>query len=152
MARLTSLTRGIQQATLRWLERVFYGGAELAALSSPAFVLVLVSQGRYPDAAPIAGLLALAFGSLSLALFRSRRVDVGAWPRRGELRSLPLRAIYFSALFATACLGVAEAAISVGSLWVALLGGVVQTTGLAAFPLTYRTIYGEPLQHPGVRP
>lgn len=141
----------LRDGAIRWLERVFFGGAELSLLSSPAFVAVLVLQARYPDAVPIAGLLAIGSGSVAIALFRAKTVDVGAWPRRGELATVPLRAGYFSALFLLSTVGVAAAATAAGSLWFALLGGVVQPLGLAAFPRAYRAVHGEPLQHtPGV--
>ncbi|MDZ5810421.1 hypothetical protein U4E84_03520 [Halorubrum sp. AD140] len=142
-----TVARRIRDGTIQWLERVFFGGAELSVLSTPAFVAVLVLQTRYPDAIPIAGLLAIGTGSVAIALFRARAVDVGAWPRRGELSSAPLRVGYFSALFAAATVGVGAAAGAVGSLWLALLGGVVQPLGLAAFPRVYRAVHGEPLQH-----
>ena len=137
----------LRDETVQWLERVFFGGAELSLLSSPAFVAVLILQTRYPDAVPIAGLLAIGLGSVSIALFRAKALDVGAWPRRGELATLPLRVGYFSALFLLATVGVAMAATAAGSLWIALLGGVVQPLGLAAFPSVYRAVHGEPLQH-----
>lgn len=136
----------LRDGVIGWLERVFFGGAELSLLSSPAFVAVLVLQGRYPDAVPIAGLLAIGLGSVAIALFRAKALDVGAWPRRGELATIPLRVGYFSALFLFATVGVAAAATAAGSLWFALLGGVVQPLGLAAFPRTYRAVHGEPLQ------
>lgn len=141
----------LRDGAIQWLERVFFGGAELSLLSSPAFVAVLVLQTRYPDAVPIAGLLAIGPGSIAIALFRAKVLDVGAWPRRGELATLPLRVGYFSALFLLATVGVGAAATAAGSLWIALLGGVVQPLGLAAFPRAYRAVHGEPLQHtPGV--
>lgn len=141
----------LREGVIRWLERMFFGGAELSVLSTPAFVGVLILQTRYPDAIPIAGLLALATGSTALALFRAEAVDVGAWPRRGELASIPLRVVYFSVLFMTATVGVGAGAVAAGSLWFALLGGVVQPIGLAGFPRTYRAIHGDPLQHPAAR-
>jgi len=61
--------------------------------------------------------------------------------------TLPLRVGYFSALFLLATVGIAVAATAAGSLWLALLGGVVQPLGLAAFPSVYRAVHGEPLQH-----
>ena len=147
MGTTAALARRVRDGTVQWLERVFFGGAELSVLSTPAFVAVLVLQTRYPDAIPIAGLLAIGTGSVAIALFRAKAIDVGAWPRRGELATVPLRAGYFSALFALSTLGVGAAAVSVGSLWLTLLGGVVQPLGLAAFPAVYRTVHGEPLQH-----
>jgi hypothetical protein len=146
MGHTGAVARRLQRRAIEWLERVFFGGAELSVLSSPAFVVVLVLQGDYPDAIPIAGLFALATGSLAIATFRSRVVDVGAWPRRGELASLPLRVGDFSALFFAAAAGVGAAAVAAGTLWVAVLGGVVQPLGLAAFPRVYRAVHGEPLQ------
>ena len=139
----------LREGVVQWLERVFFGGAELAVLSSPAFVAVLVLQTRYPDAVPIAGLFAIAAGSVALALFRARVVDVGVWPRRGELASLPLRVGYFSAVFFLASVGIAVLAVEVvGTLWAAPLGGVIQPLGFAAFPRVYRAVHGDPLQHP----
>lgn len=142
-----AVARRVRDRTVQWLERVFFGGAELSVLSTPAFVAVLVLQTRYPDAIPIAGLLALGTGSVGIALFRAKTVDVGAWPRRGELATVPLRVGYFSAIFAAASAGVGAGAVAAGSLWFALLGGVVQPVGLAAFPAVYRAVHGEPLQH-----
>ncbi|RAW44217.1 hypothetical protein DQW50_15365 [Halorubrum sp. 48-1-W] len=143
----------IRDGVVQWLERVFFGGAELSLLSTPAFVAVLLVQGRYPDAIPIAGLFAIATGSVGLALFRAGVVDVGDWPRRGELMTLPLRTAYFSLVFLSAAVGVGILAIEVvGSLWVASLGGVVQPAGLAAFPTVYRAVHGEPVRRPAVVP
>ena len=48
------------------LEQVFFGMMEFAGLSSPAFVAVLVLQGRYPDASALAGLTAIACGSVAI--------------------------------------------------------------------------------------
>lgn len=146
-----SVARRVQRATIDWLERVFFGGAELAALSTPAFAVVLVAQTAYPDAIPIAGLLALTTGSLGLALFRGKAIDVGEWPRRGELATLPLRVGYFSAVFLLASAGVGVVAVTLGSLWFTLLGGVLQPLGLAAFPRVYRVVHGDPLQHPAAQ-
>ena len=33
-----------------WLERVFFGGAELSILSTPGFAVVVFAQTAYPDA------------------------------------------------------------------------------------------------------
>lgn len=143
----TTIGGRVRHRTVQWLERVFFGGAELSVLSTPAFAAVLVLQTRYPDAVPIAGLLAIGTGSVAIALFRAKAVDVGAWPRRGELASVPLRVGYFSALFTLSTVGVGAGAVAAGSLWLALLGGVAQPLGLAAFPSVYRAVHGEPLQH-----
>jgi hypothetical protein len=133
---------------LAWLERVFFGGMELSFLSSPAFAVVALLQNLYPDATSVAGLLAIAAGSVAIAAFRGDRLDVGAWPRRAELTSLPLRVTYFSLTFVAASVGVARAAVAVGSFRVTLLGAVVQVAGLAAFPTVYRSVHGDPLQKP----
>ena len=151
MGGTVTAAKRIQKGILAWLERIFFGGAELAALSSPAFAAVLVLQTEYPDAIPIAGLFALTTGSLSLAVFRARSIDVGQWPRRGELATMPLRVGYFSALFLLASAGVGAAAVAAGTLWLTLLGGVVQPLGFAAFPRVYRLIHGDPLQHPAAQ-
>jgi hypothetical protein len=131
-----------------WLERVFFAGTELSVLSSPAFAVVALLQRFHPDATSVAGLLAIAAGSVALAAFRGDRVDVGAWPRRAELTSLPLRVTYFSVTFVAASVGVARAAVAVGSFQVTVLGAVVQVAGLAAFPTVYRFVHGDPLQKP----
>lgn len=131
-----------------WLERVFFGGAELSVLSTPSFAVVVFAQQLYPDAASLAGLTAIVSGSVALAAFRSDSPSVGEWPRRAELTSAPLRLAYFSVLFFLASMGVGYLAVSVGTLWLTPLGGVVQVTGLAAFPAVYHAVYGEPVQNP----
>lgn len=136
---------------LAWLDRLFFGGMEFSFLSSPAFAAVVVLQERYPDAAALSGLCAIVAGAVAVAVFRSGYVDVGDWPRRAELSSLPLRFGYFSVVFFTATMGVAVVVVSTGSWWLTLLGGVVQVVGLAGFPTVYRTVYGEPLQKPAQR-
>ncbi len=133
------------------LEQIFFGGMELAGLSSPAFLAVLVLQGRYPDASALAGLTAIACGSVTIAALRTGTIDTGDWPRRAELTSLPLRVGYFSLLFLGATIGVAALAVSVGTLWLTLLGGVVQAVGLAVFPAAYARVHGEPLKKPARR-
>ena len=90
-------------------------------------------------------------GSVALAAFRSGRIDVGAWPRRAELSSIPLRIGYFSVVFLMASMGVALVVVTLGSWWLALLGGVVQAVGLAAFPTVYRVIHGEPVGDTALR-
>jgi len=136
---------------LAWLDRVFFGGMEFSFLSSPAFAVVAVLQERYPDAAALAGLSAIVAGALAIAVFRSGTVDVGDWPRRAELSSLPLRFGYFSLVFFAATMGVAVLVVSTGAWWLTLLGAVVEVFGLAAFPTAYRTVYGDPLQKPAQR-
>lgn len=136
---------------LGWLERIFFGGMELSVLSTPAFAAVLVVQTRYPDAVPLAGLTAIAAGSLAIALFRAQAIDVGAWPRPSELTSLPLRVTYFSVLFVLASVGVAAGAVAVGSWGLTAMGGVVQAAGLAAFPTVYRRVHGTPQRNPASR-
>ncbi len=136
---------------LAWLEQVFFGGMELAALSTPAFVAVLILQELYPDATALAGLTAIAAGSITIAVLRSRAIDAGEWPRRSELTSLPLRVGYFSAVFLAATVGVAAVAVSLGAMWLTLLGGVVQALGIAAFPTAYAVVHGEPLKKPARR-
>jgi hypothetical protein len=108
------------------MEMVFFGGAELSVLSTPSFAVVIFAQTLYPDAVPLAGLTAIASGSVAVAAFRARRPDVGEWPRRAELTSLPLRVIHFSIVFFAASMGVGFLASVAGTLWVTPLGGVVQ--------------------------
>lgn len=134
-----------------WLEAVFFGGIELSALSSPTFAALIFLQELYPDAVSLAGLTAIGAGSVALAAFRSGAVDVGRWPRRSELTSLPLRVTHFSLLFLAATMGVAVVAVSAGSLWLTLLGGVVEAAGLATFPTLYGRVYGEPVVNPAER-
>ena len=132
-------------------EGVFFGVMELSFLSTPAFAAVAVLQWHYPDAVSLSGLFAIGAGSVALAAFRGGRVDVGAWPRRGELSSLPLRVAYFSLVFLAASLGVALVVVTVGSYWLVIMGGVVQVAGLAAFPAVYRLVHGEPVGEAAVR-
>ena len=132
-------------------EGVFFGVMELSFLSTPAFAAVAVLQWHYPDAVSLSGLLAIGAGLVALAAFRGGRVDVGAWPRRGELSSLPLRVAYFSLVFLAASLGVALVVVTVGSYWLVIMGGVVQVAGLAAFPAVYRLVHGEPVGEAAVR-
>lgn len=143
--------RGSDDGRLAWSEEILFGGMELTILSTPAFAALVTLQGVYPDAAPLAGLQALAVGSVALAAFRTRAVDVGPWPRRGEFASLPLRVTYFSVLFFAATMGVAVAAAAAGTWWATLLGGATQTIGLAAFPTVYGLVHGEPLRDPVAR-
>ena len=153
MGTTRAVAKRLRAGITRWLERAFFGGAELAFLSTPAFVVVLVAQNRYPDAIPIAGLVAIATGSIGLALFRAGTVDVGDWPRRDELTTLPLRTLHFSLVFLIASAGVGAVAVDVvGSLWVAPVGGAVQALALAGFPTAYRAFHGEPLRNPAVKP
>lgn len=130
------------------LDRIFFGCAELSVLSTPSFAVVLVAQVAYPDAVPLAGMTAIAAGSIAIAAFRSKRPDVGAWPRRGELSSIPFRVVYFSLLYFAASMGVASVAVSVGTLWLTPLGGLLQVLGLAVFPTVYRIAHGEPVRTP----
>ena len=133
------------------LELVFFGGAELSVLSTPSFAVVFFAQTLYPDAVPLAGLTAIVFGSVAVAAFRARRPDVGEWPRRSEMASLPFRIVYFSVLYFLASMGVAYVAVSLEALWLTPLGGLVQVAGLAAFPTAYRSVYGEPVRKPSIR-
>lgn len=142
---------GSELGYLGWLEQVFFGGMELSVLSTPTFTVLVIAQQVYPDAVPLAGLQAIAAGSIALALFRNEAVDVGTWPRRSELSSLPLRLLYFSAVFFIATMGVAYAVHSVGSWWLVLLGGVVQVVGLAGFPTAYQLVHGDPVLKPAER-
>lgn len=134
-----------------WLERVFFGGAELSVLSTPSFAVVLFAQEPYPDAVPLAGLFAIVAGSIAIAAFRADSPDVGDWPRRSELTSMPLRVLYFSLVFFAASMGVAVVAVSLGALWLTPIGAVVQALGLAAFPTAYHSVYGEPVRKPTQR-
>ena len=136
---------------LAWLEGVFFGVMELSFLSTPAFAAVALLQSRYPDAVSLSGLAAIGAGSVALAAFRDGRFDVGAWPRRAELSSIPLRVGYFSAVFLTATMGVALVVVALDSWWFTLLGGVVQAAGLAAFPTVYRSVHGEPVGDTALR-
>ena len=136
---------------LAWLEEVFFGVMELSFLSTPAFAAVALLQSRYPDAVSLSGLAAIVAGSVALAAFRGGRIDVGAWPRRAELSSIPLRISYFSAVFLLASMGVALVVVTLNSWWLALLGGVVQAAGLAAFPTAYRVVHGEPVRDTALR-
>ena len=133
------------------LEEVFFGVMELSFLSTPAFAVVALLQSRYPDAVSLSGLAAIGAGSVALAAFRSGRIDVGAWPRRAELSSIPLRFGHFSAVYLTATMGVALVVVTLGSWWLTLLGGVVQAVGLAAFPTVYRAVHGEPVGDTALR-
>lgn len=134
-----------------WLEAVFFGGIELSVLSSPTFAALIFLQEPYPDAVPLAGLAAIGAGSVAVAAYRSGAVDVGRWPRRAELTSLPLRVAHFSLLFLLATMGVALLAVAADSLWLTPLGGVVEAAGLAAFPALYDRVYGEPTLNPAER-
>lgn len=134
-----------------WLERVFFGGAELSVLSTPSFAVVVLAQVLYPDAVPLAGLMAIASGSIAVAAFRAGQPNVGDWPRRSELTSMPFRVLYFSLVFFAASMGVGFVAVTAGTLLLTPLGGVVQVVGMAAFPTAYRSLYGEPIQKPAQR-
>lgn len=134
-----------------WLEAVFFGGIELSALSTPTFAALIFLQDLYPDAVSLAGLTAIGAGSVALSVYRTGAVDVGRWPRRSELTSLPLRVIHFSLVFLLASMGVALVAVSAGSLWLTLLGGVVEAVGLATFPTLYGRVYGDPVVNPAER-
>ncbi|AUX07850.1 hypothetical protein AArcSl_0195 [Halalkaliarchaeum desulfuricum] len=139
-----------------WSDMLFFAGVEFSVLSTPAFLPAFLAQARYPDLVPLAGLSAIALGVLSLAIFRSRRIDVGEWPRRGELSSVPFRLVYFSALFAVATLGIASVAVSTfdtagAFLFAMVAGGTVEVAGLAAFPRAYRALYGSPTTKPARR-
>ncbi|MFW5949746.1 MAG: hypothetical protein ACOCR6_00135 [archaeon] len=134
-----------------WLERVFFGLAELSALSTPGYTVVVLAQKPYPDAVPIAGLLAIIAGSISLASFRAGSPSVGDWPRRGELTSMPFRIVFFSLVFVAASLGVAVVSVALGTLWITLFGSVVQVFGMAVFPTVYHAIYGQPVRNPAQR-
>ncbi len=134
-----------------WLEQVFFGGMELSVLSSPTFLVLVIAQQVYPDAVPIAGLLAIPMGSVGIALFRNEAIDVGRWPRRSELTSLPLRLCHFSVVFFIATMGVAFLVHTVGSWWLVLLGAVVQVVGVATFPTVYRAVHDGPVVNPGAR-
>lgn len=131
-----------------WLENVFFGGAELSVLSTPGFAVVVFAQTLYPIATPLAGTAAIVAGSIALASFRDDSPDVGDWPRRSELTTMPLRMTYFSVLFFVASIGVSYVAVGLGTLWLTPLGAVVQVVGLAAFPAVYHAVHGEPVQKP----
>jgi len=131
-----------------WLEKVFFGGAELSVLSTPGFAVVVFAQTLYPTATPFAGTAAIIAGSIALASFREDSPDVGDWPRRSELTTLPLRMTYFSVLFFLASIGVSYVAVTLDALWLTPLGAVVQVAGLAAFPTAYHAVHGEPVQKP----
>lgn len=136
---------------LGWLEQVFFGLMELSFLSTPAYLVLVLAQEVYPDAVPIAGLLAIATGSIVIALTRNGAVAVGEWPRRGELTTMPFRLAYFSLVFIAATMGVAYVTHAVGSWWLTLLGAPVQALGLAAFPTAYYQVYGTPRVKPAQR-
>lgn len=136
---------------LGWMEQVFFGGMELSVLSTPTFTVLIIAQEIYPDAVPLAGLQAIVTGSIGVAVYRNEAIDVGTWPRRSELVSLPLRLVYFSTVFFLATMGVAFLVHAVGSWWLVLLGGVVQFVGLAGFPSAYRLVYGDPALNPAQR-
>ena len=145
----TSSARSVVSVGVRaWLGQVFFGGAELSVLSTPSFAVVVFAQILYPDAVPLAGLTAIVSGSIALAAFRGDSPNVGKWPRRSELTSMPLRVSYFSVVFFLASMGVGFVAVSLAALWLTPLGGVVQVLGLAAFPAVYHAVYGEPVQKP----
>lgn len=131
-----------------WLEKAFFGGAELSVLSTPGFAVVVFAQTLYPTATPFAGTAAIIAGSIALASFREDSPDVGDWPRRSELTTLPLRMTYFSVLFFLASIGVSYVAVTLNALWLTPLGAVVQVGGLAAFPTAYHAVHGEPVQKP----
>ncbi|QSG09844.1 hypothetical protein [Halapricum desulfuricans] len=137
--------------TREWLERTFFGGAELSVLSTPSFAVVVFAQALYPDAVPLAGLTAIAAGSVALGAFREGSPSVGEWPRRSELFSAPLRVAYFSVVFFLASMGVGYVANATDMLLLTPLGGVVQVVGLAAFPTVYHAVHGEPVNKPAQR-
>ena len=133
---------------LGWLEQIFFGGMELSFLSTPTFTVLIVAQNVYPDAVPLSGLTAIAAGSLAVAVFRNKAIDVGTWPRRSELSSLPLRVGYFSVVFFLATMGVSYMTHTVGSFLLTPLGGVVQVVGMALFPTAYQMVHGDPVLKP----
>ncbi|WP_058367015.1 hypothetical protein [Haloparvum sedimenti] len=135
-----------------WVERFFFAGVELSVLSTPAFVVAYLAQALYPDTVPLAGLAAIGAGSIALAVYRARTVDVGGWPRRGEFSTLPLRVAHFSLVFLIACVAVGAAAGEVGSWGMAFLsGGAAEVLGLGLFPRVYRAVHGDPFRKPAER-
>lgn len=85
----------------RWLEYVFYSGTELSALSSPALTYLLFGAPFSRDGVSVGGLVAIAVGTLALAVFRGNYVDVGEFPAIGGLGSLPFRIVYYNLLLGT---------------------------------------------------
>lgn len=139
---------GSNLGVLGWLEQVFFGGMELSVLSTPTFTVLIVAQEVYPDAVPISGLLAIGMGSIAIAVFRNKAIDVGTWPRRSELSSLPLRVVYFSVVFFLATMGISYLTHTVGSFLLTPLGGVVQVVGMGLFPTAYQLVHGDPILKP----
>lgn len=86
--------RTLGERVERWLDHVFYAGAEVSLLAIPALVLLITVPDQW--AVSLAGLATLGAATCAVAAFRGGYVDVGPWPRPGHLGTLPLRSAYYA--------------------------------------------------------
>lgn len=85
--------RALNAALERWLDHVFFAFLEVSVLTLP--VLLILTGVPDQDTVSLSALSALASAVFGVASFRGRYIDVGRWPRPGDLVTIPVRSAYY---------------------------------------------------------
>ncbi|WP_232819753.1 hypothetical protein [Haloprofundus halophilus] len=117
----------------RWLGFVFFAAMEVSFLTLPVLVLLLGVRPAGPVSA--AALASLSIAVVAVGSFRGRYLDVGAWPRVGQVRTMPIRSAYYGGAVAAGTLLGTELYLRTGVGWLGVFAPVVFVLlALAAFP------------------
>jgi hypothetical protein len=121
----------------RWLDYVFFGGAEVTVLGLPVLLVLMFAPN--PVQVSLSAMTALTASTVAVATLRGGWVDVGEWPAFGDFYSLPFRAGYYGGVLALASyVGAASQTLS-GRWWLGVLVPVLLcAVTLAAFPRVLR--------------
>ncbi|WP_224335484.1 hypothetical protein [Haloprofundus halobius] len=133
MARRSGVRRTVSDRFERWFDFVFFAGMEVSFLALPVLVLLLGVRPIGPvSAAALASLSTTVFAAGS---FRGRYLDVGAWPRVGQIRTMPVRSAYYGGVVGIGTYLGTEAYLRTGVGWaVVVVPAVLSVVALAALP------------------
>ncbi|WP_224268818.1 hypothetical protein [Haloprofundus salinisoli] len=140
MARRRSDRRTLTDRFERWLDFVFFAAMEVSFLSLPVLVLLLGVRPAGPVSA--AALTSLSTTVVAVGSFRGRTLDVGAWPRVGQLRTMPIRSAYYGAVIGGGTHLGTVVHLETGVGWaVVVVPALLSVLALAALPRALDTLF-----------
>jgi hypothetical protein len=130
----------------RWLDFVFFAGAEVSVLSLPA--TVPLTAVRHPSVTARSTLTALVVCAAAVGTLRSRRAgrtrraEREAWSRPGELRTIAFRSAYYTAVVGLCAFLGTGAQFLLGAWWIGVVGpAALSISLLALFPRVHALFY-----------
>ncbi|WP_224449501.1 hypothetical protein [Haloprofundus salilacus] len=124
----------------RWLDFIFFAAMEVSFLVLPVLVLLLGVRPAGPASA--AAMTSLSTTVVAVGSFRGRYLDVGAWPRVGQFRTMPIRSAYYGSVVGVGTYLGTAVYLRTGVGWtVVVVPAALSLLALAALPRFLDTLF-----------